>query len=311
MTEKMFKVGLLGLGFMGRRHMDAYRTLPGVEVVTRTSPRFAHLQDPGALYQAMIEDPELDALDICLPTTLHPPITIAALDAGKHVLCEKPMALTVEACGRMLEASKRNKGVVLMIAHVLRFWPAYRVLHEAVVGRTYGAIRSARFARRSGLPGWGPWLLRPEESGGAPLDLLVHDYDQALWLFGEPESATARIVGSPNVMECSLRYPGGLEVDIAGGWYTDNIPFAMEFDLQASAGELRFANDHLQLLRPSAAPTEIALSQEDPYATQIAYFLDCCRKGQAPIECPPESSAKAVELALSMSALAQNTQKTT
>ena len=82
----------------------------------------------------MIEDPELDALDICLPTALHAPLTIAALDAGKHVICEKPMALTVEACGRMLEAGKRNKGV-LMVAHVLRFWPAYRVLHQAVAER--------------------------------------------------------------------------------------------------------------------------------------------------------------------------------
>jgi predicted dehydrogenase len=307
MAEKMFQVGLLGLGFMGRRHIDAYRSLPEVQLVTRTSARFAHLQDPDALYQAMIEDPELDALDICLPTALHAPLTIAALDAGKHVLCEKPMALTVEACGRMLEAGKRNKGLVLMVAHVLRFWPAYRVLHQAVAGRTYGAVRSARFSRRSGLPSWAPWLLRPEESGGAPLDLLVHDYDQALWLFGAPESATARTVGSPNVIECSLRYPGGLEVAVAGGWYTDNVPFAMEFDLQASEGELRYANDHLQLLRASAAPTEIALPQEDPYATQIAYFLDCCRNGHAPIECPPESSAKAVELALSISALAQGT----
>jgi predicted dehydrogenase len=307
MAEKMFQVGLLGLGFMGRRHIEAYRSLPGVEVVTRTSARFAHLQDSDALYEAMIGDPELDALDICLPTALHAPLTIAALDAGKHVLCEKPMALTVEACGRMLEAGKRNKGVVLMVAHVLRFWPAYRVLHEAVAGGTYGAIRSARFARRSGLPSWGPWLLRPEESGGAPLDLLVHDYDQSLWLFGAPEGATARTVGSPNVIECSLRYPGGLEVAVAGGWYTDNVPFAMEFDLQASEGELRYANDHLQLLCPPAAPTEIALPQEDPYATQIAYFLDCCRNGRAPVECPPESSAKAVELALSISALAQGT----
>ena len=307
MADKMFQVGLLGLGFMGRRHIEAYRSLPGVEVVTRTSARFAHLQDPDALYEAMIGDPELDALDICLPTALHAPLTIAAMDAGKHVLCEKPMALTVEACERMLEAGKRNKGVVLMVAHVLRFWPAYRVLHEAVAGGTYGAIRSARFARRSGLPSWGPWLLRPEESGGAPLDLLVHDYDQALWLFGAPESATARTVGSPNVIECSLRYPGGLEVAIAGGWYTDNVPFAMEFDLKASEGELRYANDHLQLQRPSAAATEIALSQEDPYATQLAYFIDCCRNGRAPLECPPESSAKAVELALSISALAQGT----
>jgi predicted dehydrogenase len=308
MAEKPFKVGLLGLGVMGRRHLDAYRSLPGVEVLTRTSARFAHLQDPDALYEAMIEDPELDALDICLPTALHAPLTIAALDAGRHVLCEKPMALTVEACKRMLEAGKRNKGV-LMVAHVLRFWPAYRVLHDAVTRGTYGAVRSARFARRSGLPSWAPWLLRPEESGGAPLDLLVHDYDQALWLFGAPESATARTVGSDNVIECGLRYPGGLEVAIAGGWYTDNIPFAMEFDLQASEGELRYAHDHLQLLRPSAVPTEIALPDEDPYATQIAYFLDCCRNGQAPVECPPESSALAVELALSISALAQGTVK--
>ena len=307
MAEKVFQVGLLGLGFMGRRHIEAYRSLPGVEVVTRTSARFAHLQDPDALYEAMIADPELDALDICLPTALHAPLTIAAMDAGKHVLCEKPMALTVEACGRMLEAGKRNQGVILMVAHVLRFWPAYQVLHEAVVGGTYGATRSARFARRSGLPSWGPWLLQPAESGGAPLDLLVHDYDQALWLFGAPESATARTVGSPNVIECSLHYPGGLEVAIAGGWYTENVPFAMEFDLQASEGELRYANDHLQLLRPPAAPTEIALPQGDPYATQLAYFIDCCRNGHAPVECPPESSAKAVELALSISALAQGT----
>jgi predicted dehydrogenase len=308
MAEKSFQVGLLGLGFMGRRHLEAYRSLSGVEVLTRTSPRFAHIQDPDALYEAMVTDPELDALDICLPTALHAPLTIAALDEGKHVLCEKPMALTVAACERMLEAGKRNKGV-LMIAHVLRFWPAYRVLHEAVAQGTYGAVRSASFARRSGLPTWGPWLLQPGESGGAALDLLVHDYDQALWLFGPPENATARTVGSDNVIACSLRYPDGLEVAINGGWYKDDVPFAMEFDLQASEGELLYANDHLQLLRPPAPPTEITLSKEDPYATQIAYFLDCCRNGHAPVECPPESSAKAVELALSISDLAQATQK--
>ena len=132
MTEKTFQIGLLGTGFMGRRHLEAFNTLPGVDVHTRTSARFAHLEDREDLYRAMIEDPELDAIDICLPTGLHAPLTIAALDAGKHVICEKPMALTVEDCGRMLEAKNRNKGV-LMVAHVLRFWPAYRVLHEAVV----------------------------------------------------------------------------------------------------------------------------------------------------------------------------------
>jgi hypothetical protein len=82
----------------------------------------------------------------------------------------------------------------------------------------------------------------------------------------------------------------------------------MEFDLQASEGELRYAGDQLQLLRPSAAPTELALSKEDAYATQLSYFLDCCRNGHAPLECPPESSAQAVELALRVYSLANSAQ---
>jgi UDP-N-acetylglucosamine 3-dehydrogenase len=84
---------------MGRRHLEAFSTLPEVDALTRTSPRFAHPEDRDDLYRAMIEHREFDANDICLSTGLHAPLTIAALDAGKHVLCEKPMALTVEDCG--------------------------------------------------------------------------------------------------------------------------------------------------------------------------------------------------------------------
>jgi predicted dehydrogenase len=308
--QNSFKIGLLGLGFMGKRHLEAYGSLPGVEVVTRNKPPFDQLppQDHNALAQAMIEDPAIDAIDICLPTGLHPSVTIAALDAGKHVLCEKPMALTPEGCSRMLRARERSRGI-LMVAHVLRFWPAYRFLREVVACRPYGAIRSVSLSRKSGVPGWAPWLLRPEESGGAILDLLVHDFDQALLLFGMPESATARTIDSPNVAECSLHYPDGVEVAIAGGWYPGDVPFAMGFDLRASEGELRFADDHLQLLRPPEPIAEIALPAVDAYAKQLGYFLDCCRNGVVPSECTPESSAQAVELACTIAALAQSTRR--
>jgi predicted dehydrogenase len=304
--QNSFKIGLLGLGFMGRRHLDAYGLLPGVEVVTRTSPPFDQLppQDYGALCQAMIEDPGIDVIDICLPTGMHASVAIAALDAGKHVLCEKPMALTTEDCSRMLRARDRSRGI-LMVAHVLRFWPAYRFLREVVACRAYGAIRSLSLTRKSGVPGWAPWLLSPQESGGAILDLLVHDFDQALLLFGAPESVTARTIDSPNVVECSLHYPGGIEVAIAGGWYPGDVPFAMGFELRAGAGELRYAGDHLQLLRPPEPMAEIPLPAVDPYAQQLGYFLDCCRNGNAPSECPPESSAQAVEFACAIAALAQ------
>jgi predicted dehydrogenase len=316
MVEKNFKVGLLGLGVMGQRHLEAYQALPGVEVVTRTSPAFAgvavqsdHAAYQTALCQAMIEDAAIDAIDLCLPTGLHASLSIAALDAGKHVICEKPMALTTEDCSRMLRASERalarNKGV-LMVAHVLRFWPAYRFLHEVVACRAYGALRSASLTRKSGLPTWAPWLLRPEESGGAILDMLIHDFDQALLLFGTPESARAQTVESPNVLECSLRYKGGLEVAIAGGWHAGEVPFGMGFELMSSGGELRYAGNHLQLLRPPDAAAEIPLDAIDPYAAQLAYFVDCCRNGRVPEECTPESSARAVELACAIRDLAES-----
>jgi predicted dehydrogenase len=300
MDQKKMKVGLLGLGVMGQQHLTSYASLPDVAVVTRTSPPFAQLpQDNTRLCQAMIEDPTIDAIDICLPTTLHAPLSIAALDAGKHVICEKPMALNAEDCARMLRACERSQGI-LMIAHVLRFWPAYGFLREVVACRTYGAIRSMSMTRKSGLPVWAPWLLRPEESGGAILDMLVHDFDQALFLFGKPESATARTVGSSNALECTLHYPGGVEVAITGGWYEGEVPFAMGFSLASRDGELRYAGEQLTLLRAPEPLALIPLAVVDPYAAQLGYFLDCCRRGAAPVECPPENSAAAVALACSI-----------
>jgi predicted dehydrogenase len=315
MEQANFKVGLLGLGNMGKRHLQAYQALPGVEVVTRTSPGFDQLgrQDDDALYQsalcqAMIEDPAIDAIDICLPTGLHASLTIAALDAGKHVLCEKPMALNAEDCFRMLRARENSRGI-LMVAHVLRFWPAYRFLREVVACRAYGAIRSASLTRKSGLPTWAPWLLRPEESGGAILDMLVHDFDQALLLFGVPESASARTVGSPNVLDCTLHYPGGFEVAIGGGWHAGEVPFTMGFELVSSGGDLSYTGGHLGLLRPPEPLAEIALPGSEPYTAQLGYFVECCRKGQVPVECPAESSAHAVELACAVRAVAEGAEE--
>jgi predicted dehydrogenase len=297
--QKKMKVGLLGLGVIGRQHLVSYGTLPGVEVVTRTSPAFDALPpDNRALCRVMLEDPTIDALDLCLPTALHGPLTLAALEAGKHVICEKPMALDVADCAAMVQASEGSRGI-LMIAQVLRFWPAYQFLREVVASRAYGAIRSLTMTRKSGLPVWAPWLLRREESGGAILDMLVHDFDQALLLFGKPESVTARTVGSANVLESTLHYPGGVEVRIAGGWHDGEVPFGMGFSLESSEGALRYEGGVL-----TGPLGVIALAAVDPYAVQLGYFLDCCRSGAAPVLCPPASSALAVELACSARELA-------
>ncbi len=315
MTKNSFKIGLLGLGMMGKQHMESSRALPGVEMVTRNSPPFDKLPPQPtseltqtALCQAMIEDPTIDAIDICLPTGMHAPLTIAALDAGKHVLCEKPMALTAQDCTRMLAAGdrawKRNHRI-LMIAHVLRFWPAYLYLREAVACRSYGDIRSLALGRKSGLPVWAPWLLRPEESGGGIFDMLVHDFDQALSLFGAPTSAVVSSPASYNVVDCSLKYPDGYEIAVAGGWYEGEVPFSMHFDLKSRGGDLRYAGGQLQLTHPGGRVEEIVQAKSDAYAAQLAYFVDCCQNNRPPLDCTPESSAQAVELALKISAMAQ------
>ena len=113
-------------------------------------------------------------VDVCLPTDLHAEVTVAALEAGKHVLCEKPMALTVAECDRMVAAAKAS-GRFLMIAHCIRFWPEYIALKEIVDSGQYGKVTSALFRRISGLPKWSEWFPNPQRSGGAILDLHIHD----------------------------------------------------------------------------------------------------------------------------------------
>jgi len=296
--RRIVKVGLLGLGFMGKRHLDAYATLSGVDLVTRKSAQFAHIdpQDRASLTQAMLDDPEISAIDICLPTNDHRQVAIAALEAGKHVLCEKPMALYPADCSAMLLAAARNQRV-LMVAHVLRFWPAYCALRALLDSGEYGHVQCAKFVRRSAAPDWGDWFANPTLTGGATLDLLIHDIDQALLLFGPPVAASGTRLHAPDAAHYTLHYADGFDVEIEGGWFLSGEPFAMSFAVATSNAELVFEDEVVSIKQANGFTKIIPLSTEDPYARQLAYFLDCCRLSRIPSECSPESSAQSVELA--------------
>src|SRR5208282_1781726 len=142
------------------------------------------------LLEDALADPEIDAVDLCLPTDLHESATVAALRSGKHVLVEKPMALSVEACHRMIAEAARA-GKILMVAHVLRFFPAYRALQSAIAAGELGSVRMAAFRRRCAQPGWSDWITDKSRSGGGAFDLLIHDVDMALRLFGAPSAISA------------------------------------------------------------------------------------------------------------------------
>ncbi len=311
------KIGMVGLGFMGATHLAAFSKIPEAQVTcisTQSERSLAeHLSQAGGNldrppitfdfsgvrhfthWRELVLNPEIDAVDICLPTDLHATVSIAALMAGKHVLCEKPMALTAADCDRMLATAEERKRV-LMIGHVLRFWPEYEVLADFVRARP-GAVVSARFVRSCGLPDWSSWLPVEARSGGAVVDLLVHDIDQALRLFGMPERVAATQLRDADAVTATLNYEQGLNVQIEGGWLLPGAPFSMGFQAKGESELLELGPDGL-FLNDETGRRQIESPKGDAYDSEIAYFIECCRTGNKPELCPPEQSAEAVKLAL-------------
>lgn len=309
---------------MGAMHLDAYSRISGVQVaavcsgnpLTRSGDLTkvggnlsgrAMVRDFSAVrkyedWRALVHDPEIDAIDICLPTDLHSSVTLAALKAGKHVFCEKPMALSGEDCDTMTIAA-RDHNRLLMIGHVLRFWPEYQYLRSFVSRGEYGRIRSATFVRRCGLPDWSHWLPDEARSGGAIVDLLLHDVDQALDLFGMPQSVAAKSMGGPDTAMATLIYPrgsesGGPEVRVQGGWFAAGTPLSMSFQARADRAELEMSREGLMLSDITGQRKQVNAGATDAYEAELSYFVDCCRTGTQAERCPPEASACAVKVAL-------------
>ena len=312
-------IGIIGLGFMGVTHIAGYSKIPGVVVSAVCTENPAVLAgdlskiggniqvDSAAIdisaakkyarWQDVVANPNVDAGDICLPTDMHAAVATAALAAGKHALCEKPMALTETDCELMIEASVQNKRV-LMIGQVLRFWPEYMALQEFGAAKQYGAIRSATFVRQCGLPDWSKWLPVEARSGGATFDLLIHDIDQALLLCGMPERVSAKKFGDGDGIMGTFIYPRGPEVRIQGGWFQPGAPLSMTFQAVAERGQMELGPGGLFLSDTSGERTKVEPGGPDGYQAEVAYFIECCRNGIEPLRCTPRASAQAVRVAL-------------
>jgi predicted dehydrogenase len=205
----MLHVGIVGIGFMGMIHYLAYQRLRDARVraICEVDPVRrggdwrtvrGNFGPPGeqmdlsgvaqyADLDAMLADPQLDLIDICLPTAQHAPAAIKALAADKHVLCEKPIALNPGEGIAMVEAAQ-EAGRILMIGHVLPFMPEYRFAYDAIVGGTFGRVKGGFFRRIISDPLWMPKYYDPAVIGGPMLDLHVHDAHFIRLVFGMPRS---------------------------------------------------------------------------------------------------------------------------
>lgn len=321
----MLRMGLIGLGGIGRHHLTRYPSVPDARVVAVADLRAEELRHDEALgalfelpaaqirwhtdYRDLIERGGLDAVDICLPTYLHREATVAALEGGLHVLCEKPMALTLEDCDAMLAAAERA-GRLLMIAHCVRFWPEYRYLVDTFRGGEAGRLLALQFVRQGRRPAGSNagWMADARRSGGALYDLHIHDVDFLHGMLGVPGRVYARGTREPGdsggydhvlgVWEGPTPHP----VSVAARWVRSSLPFSARYEASFEGAFLRFDSSQrptLAVYRPDAREPEYPeLPGPDAYVAELRYFAERVLRGAPAERCPARDSRNSVALVL-------------
>lgn len=198
MGKDLVRIGMVGAGSISGSHLSAAREGAGAKIVAvcdiieeRARKRSAEFGIPEVYtdHEKMLEEADLDAVIVGVPNNVHHVITVNALKAGKHVLCEKPMAINV-AAGEKMVATAKESGKILAVGLVNRMRSEVQTLRKMVDQDELGDIYYAKamMIRRKGIPGWGSWFTRKEESGGGPLiDIGVHALDVAWYLIGCPK----------------------------------------------------------------------------------------------------------------------------
>ncbi|MEQ9461828.1 MAG: Gfo/Idh/MocA family oxidoreductase [Phycisphaeraceae bacterium] len=306
----MIKVGVCGLGMMGNTHLDAYTALDGVEVVAVADAdpdRLSGQVKAGGNIEGqaqggfdlqkvkryadaaeLINDPDIDLVDICLPTPAHLRFGVQALDAGKHVLIEKPVARSTEQAQQLIHAAKSAKGLS-MVAMCMRFWPGWTWLKKTVADKPYGDVRSATFRRVASHPG-GAFYLNGEACGGAALDLHIHDTDFIHHCFGVPNAVTSRgyssITNEFDHIATQYHYDHIPLVTAEGGWaMAKSFPFTMQYAVNFEKATAVFdlaAKHPLTVFHADGKTEPIKLESGMGYELEIAYFIDCIRHGKTP-----------------------------
>lgn len=301
----MVRVGIVGFGFMGRMHARCWSRQPGAGVTAlceknlegvRTSAatgNIAGAEEPIDLegvalfddFDALLASGTVDALSLTLPTFLHADFAVRALEAGLDVLCEKPMALGLEDCDRMIDAARRT-GRLLQIGQCIRFWPAYEKAKELLDQGRYGRAVAASFRRLGALPAWGDadWFRDDRRSGGMALDLHSHDTDYIQWLFGTPRAVCSAADADGLYLVTRYAYDG-LPVTAEGCWrMAPSFGFEMSFNLLLERATLVFDSTRQPAFRVCPAEGEAWVPELDPadgYAREIDYFARRVRGGPA------------------------------
>lgn len=326
----MQNIIIAGFGFMGGMHAQVYRQLPAARLtavvdsnkaaagraMTKLGVKVPLFTD---LDQALRTVP-CDAVDICLPTDLHAASALRAIKAGTHIFCEKPVALRLSEAQKITAAAKAA-GVSGQVGQCIRFWPEYMAFRDFVRSGRAGALRSLTLQRRSMLPRHSVdgWLLDPKRSGGAALDLHIHDTDFVVALLGQPRAVRSQVTRDqhgPSHIFTSYDYPG-VVVTAEGGWnYPPQWGFQMAFQAVFENGAVEYdsgasptltctigrgAKKPLPCKQPSIGRSASGtgnISSLGGYFNELQYFIDCLEKRRRPAEATLTQATESLRITL-------------
>jgi predicted dehydrogenase len=319
------RIGVVGAGGNSRGHLQALRALDAYETLAiadvallAAQQRAAEFALPHAYNNAdeVLNDPQIDAVLLSVPNRFHAPFAVRALQAGKHVIVEKPLATDL-ASARLVVEAQRASGKLLMVAQQRRWESIYMQVKEQVdkgeLGRIYYA--KAGLMRRKGIPGWGTWFTRKSESGGgALLDIGVHVLDLALHLIGNPRpvsvyGATYAELGprgkgiggskppDPNgycdveeLAVAMIRLDNGSTLSLETSWAapidTDNRLYFQLLGTEGGASLVNGGGKWIAERSDEAIEEDIAVPSADPHDTprirMYRHFAECVRTGAQP-----------------------------
>lgn len=318
----MPKVGIIGLGFMGVTHFNCWQKVRGSKIVAvcdtdkkRLSGDWSTIagnlglksgrQDLSGIRryssaEDIIADEEVELIDVCLPTYLHPQVAIAALKGGKHVIVEKPIALDVRSANRMIAAAEKA-GRHLMVAQVLRFIPEFRLIQELIESGEYGKVKGLHLKRIGAKPEWGyqNWFQDPKRSGGGILDLHIHDTDFVRHLFGMPQQVRSSGVITPQgeieYVVTQYVYPdSNLCVTAQGGTVAaKGLPFEHGYDLFMEHATVEYNltwGGPPTIYLQDGKKRKLRVKAVDGFQAELQYASDCLRKGEEPEMLSAESA---------------------
>ena len=308
----MLNVGLIGVGFMGVTHYKAFREVEGAQVTaiaTRDAQKLSgdwtsiqgNFGDGGGVqdlsnlsryenWRELLADETIDLVDICLPTHLHREVSIAALEAGKHVLVEKPLALSLEDCDAMIAAAQKANRM-LLVGHVLRFFPAFAEAHAIVHGGKFGKLLGAHFKRIIAFPTWAKddHFADVSKSGGPAIDLHIHDTDFVHHLAGIPTQVRATGVLSTNgavlYLQSQYLYEGqNLCISSqSGALAMSGLSFEHGFDIYLEGATLQFNNlttgEDVWIYHQSGDKEVLRPDRADAFVAQLQHAVDCVSSG--------------------------------